>query len=63
MTLLIYDGTKVKDLLLKDGTITAPISTENSEIKMFQTIIKRQLEGGDMDKWNKVVNTCMGFSE
>ena len=63
MTLLIHEGKKAEDLLIKDGTITDPISTENVELKIVQTIIKRQLEGGETDKWNKIVNTCMGVSE
>ena len=56
-------GKKTEGLLLKDDNIPDPSSTENVEFKIFQTIIKRQLEGEEMDKWNKIVNTCMGFSE
>ena len=63
ITLLVHEVNKAEDLFLKDGTIPEPISTENIEFKIFQTIIKRQLGGGEMDKWNKIVNTCMGFSE
>ena len=63
MTLLVHEGKKAEDLLLKDGTILDPSSTDNAEFKIFQTIIKRQLEGGEIDKWNKIVNTCMGVSE
>ena len=63
MTLLIREGKKVEDLFLKDGIIPNPSSTDNVEFKIFQTIIKSQLEGGEMDKRNKIVNTCMGFSE
>ena len=50
-------------MFLKDGNIPDPIFMENSQFKIFQTIIKRQLEGGETDKWNKIVNTCMGVSE
>ena len=60
---LIHEGNKVEYLFLKDGTIPDPISTDNVEFKIFQTIIKCQLEGGYTDKWNKIVNTCMGISE
>ena len=63
MTLLIHEGNKVKELFLKDVTIPDPISTDNAEFKIFQTIIKLQLEGEDTDKWNKIVNTCTGISE
>ena len=63
ITLLIHEVKKAEELLLKDGTIPDPISTDNVEFKTFQTNIKRQLEGGETDKWNKIFNTCMGFSE
>ena len=63
MNLLIHEGKKAEDLFLKDGTITDSISTENVEVKIVQTIIKQQIEGGDTDKWKQIVNTCMGFSE
>ena len=63
MTLLVHEGKKAEDFLLKDYTIPDPISTENVEFKIVQTIIKRQLKGVETDKWKKIVNTCMGFSE
>ena len=63
MTIIIHEGKKVKDLFLKDGTVPDPISTENSEFKIVKTIIKFQLKGGETDKWNKISNTCMKFSE
>ena len=53
MTLLIHEGKKTEDLLLKDGAIPDPISTDNAEFKIVKTIIKRQLEDGEMDKWKK----------
>ena len=56
-------GKKAEDLFLKDGTIPDPISTDNVEFNIVQTIIKRQLEGGETDKWNKIIDMCMGFSE
>ena len=62
-TLLIHEGNKAEDLFLKDGTIPDPRFTYNAEFNIFQTIIKRQIEGGETDNWNKVVNTCMGVSE
>ena len=63
MTLLIYEGKNAEDLFLKDGTIPDPSFTENVEFKIFQTTIKHQLEGGEMDKRKKSFNTCMGVSE
>ena len=62
-TLLIIEGNKAEELLLKYGTIPNPISTDNVEFKIFQTTTNRQLKGRDTDKWNKSFNTCMGFSE
>ena len=43
--------------------ITDPRSTDNVYLKISQTTIKRQLDGGETDKWNKIVNMCMGVSE
>ena len=50
-------------MFLKDGNISDPISTGNVKFDIVQTIIKRQLEGGKTDKWNKIVNICMRVSE
>ena len=50
ITLLIHEGKKVEDLFLGDGTIPDSSSMDNFEFKIFQTIIKRQLEGGETDK-------------
>ena len=63
MTLLIQKGKKAEYLFLNYGNIPDPIFMYNVEFKIFQTIIKRQLEGGEIDKWNKIFNTCMGFSK
>ena len=60
MTLLIREVKKADGLLLKNGTIPDPSSTYNSEFKIFQTIIKRQLEGGETDKWNKIHQYMLG---
>ena len=61
INLLINEGKKVEELLLQDGTITDPISTYNICFKIVQTIINHQLEVRETDKWNKIVNTCMGI--
>ena len=42
---------KEEEFSFKDGTIPDPSSTENVGFKIFQTIIKHQLEGGETDKW------------
>ena len=63
MTLLTHEGKKVDYLFLEGGTIPDPISTENTVFNIVQNIINRQLEGGETDKWNKIVNMCMGVSE
>ena len=63
MALLIHEGKKAEELFLKDGNIPEPRSTENVEFKIVQTINKRQLEGGQTDKWTKIFNKCMGVSE
>jgi len=63
MTLLIHEGKKAEDLFLKDGTLPDPTSTDNAEFKIVLTIIKRLLEAGETDKWNKIAKRCMGVSE
>ena len=63
INLLVYEGKKVEELFLNDDTIPHPISTYNIEFKIFQTIIKHQLEVRDTDKWNNIVNTCMVVSD
>merc|ERR1712045_621388 len=63
MTLLIHEGKKAEDAFLKDGTLPDPSSTDNAEFKIVLTIIKRLLESGVTDKWNKVAKRCMGVSE
>ena len=49
VTWLSYEGKKAEELFLKDGTIPDHSSTENYDFKIVQTIIKRQLEGGETD--------------
>ena len=56
MTLLIHEGKKAQDLFLKDGTIPEPSSMDNSELNIVQTILKRQLERGETDKWKTIAN-------
>ena len=63
MTLIIHEGKKAEDLFLKDGTLPDPSSTDNAEFKIVLTIIKRLLEAGETDKWNKMATRCMGVSE
>jgi len=63
MTLLIHEGKKAEDLFLKNGTLPDPTSTDNAEFKIVLTIIKRILESGETDKWNKMATRCMGVSE
>ena len=62
MNILIHEGNNAEGLFLKDSTIPDPTLTDNVEFNIFQTIIKLQLEGGETDKWNKIVNTCTGVS-
>jgi len=63
MTLLIHEGKKAEDAFLKDGTLPDPASTDNAEFKIVLSIIKRLLEAGETDKWNKIASRCMGVSE
>merc|ERR1711906_10532 len=63
MTLLIHEGKKAEDAFLKDGTLPDPTSTDNAEFKIVLTIIKRLLQAGETDKWNKIAARCKGVSE
>mmetsp|Transcript_39426 Transcript_39426/g.95392 ORF Transcript_39426/g.95392 Transcript_39426/m.95392 type:complete len:482 (+) Transcript_39426:58-1503(+) len=63
MTLLIHEGKKAEDLFVKDKTLPDPTSTDNAEFKIVLTIIKRLLEAGETDKWNKIASRCFGVSE
>ena len=63
MTLLIHEGKKAEDAFLADGTLPDPSSTDNAEFKIVLSIIKRLLESGETDKWNKIATRCMGVSE
>ncbi|GKY95617.1 adenosylhomocysteinase 2 [Mayamaea pseudoterrestris] len=63
MTLLIHEGKKAEDAFLKDGTLPDPNSTDNAEFKIVLAIIKRLLEAGETDKWNKIAQRCKGVSE
>lgn len=63
MTLLIHEGKKAEDKFLKDGTLPDPNSTDNAEFKIVLSIIKRILESGETDKWNKIAKRCQGVSE
>jgi len=65
MTLLIHEGKKAEDVFKESGgkTLPDPSSTDNAEFKIVLTIIKRLLEAGETDKWNKIASRCVGVSE
>jgi len=65
MTLLIHEGKKAEDVFKESGgkTVPDPSSTNNAEFKIVLTIIKRLLEAGETDKWNKIASRCVGVSE
>ena len=55
MNILIHEVKKSRDLFLKGDTIPDPSFTDNAEFKIFQTVIKRQLESGETDNWKKML--------
>ena len=63
MTLLVHEDKQAEYLFLKDGNVPDPSSVDNGDFKILLTIIKCQLEGGDMDKCNKIGNARVGLSE
>merc|ERR1712037_1046803 len=50
MTLLIHEGKKAEDLYEKNGTLPDPNSTENNELKIVLSIIRRVLLSGNIEK-------------
>ena len=62
MALLIHEGKKVEDLLIKNGTVPDPNFKDNDDFNIVQTINKHQLKGGETEKRNTVANTFIGFS-
>ena len=63
LTLIIHEGKKAEDLFAKDGTLPDPNSTDNAEFKIVLGILRRLLESGVTDKWNKIAARCKGVSE
>eukprot|EP01082_Thalassiosira_pseudonana_P016284 g14713.t1 g14713 contig90:230848-232466(-) len=57
------DGKEGRGCLLEGWNSPDPTSTDNEEFKIVLTIIKRLLEGGETDKWNKIASRCKGVSE
>ena len=62
-SLLIHEGKKADYLFLNYGTIPDPSSTENVDFNISQIIINSQLKVGETNKWNIIVNKCIGVSE
>ena len=62
-TILIHEVNKSEDLFFKNGAVPDPSSTDNDEFNIVQTIIKRQIKGGETDKWGEIVNRRVGVSE
>ena len=48
------------NLFLNYGIVPESRSIDNGEFKIVKTILRLQLEGGAVDKWNKISNTCVG---
>ena len=63
LTLIIHEGKKAEDLFAKDGTLPDLNSTDNAEFKIVLGILRRLLESGVTDKWNKIAVRCKGVSE
>ena len=61
--IIIQQVNKAEELLLKYDAVPDPISTWNSYFNIVPALINHQLEGGEIDKWNKIANTCMVVSE
>ena len=62
-TLLIHEGYKAEEELIKDGNLPDPSSVDNAECKIVLTIIRHLFESGETDKWRKIAARCKGVSE
>lgn len=62
-TLLMHEGVKAEQEFEKMGTLPDPASTDNAEMKCVLTILRRELEAGNTQKWRKMMAACNGVSE
>lgn len=62
MTMLIHEGYKAELAYAKDGTLPDPDSTDNVELKIVLTIVKREL-AKNPNRWQKYIERCIGLSE
>jgi adenosylhomocysteinase len=61
-TLLIHEGVKYEKKFAADGSLPDPASTDNAELKLVLSIIKKSL-GEDAQRFTKMAAKCMGVSE
>jgi adenosylhomocysteinase len=62
-TLLIHEGVKAEQEFEKLGTLPDPSTTDNAEFKEVLTILRRELEAGNTQKWRKMMAGLHGVSE
>merc|ERR1712048_209487 len=54
---------KLKTCIKKNGTMPDPNSTDNAELKIVLSIIKRIILSGDLQHWTKLATKMVGVSE
>jgi len=62
-TLLIHEGVKAEREFAKLGTLPDPSSTKNKEFMNVLRILRRELEAGRTDMWQKMAAKLIGVSE
>merc|ERR1719223_2646221 len=62
-TIMIHEGIKAEADFKKLGTLPDPKSTNNKELQIVLSIIRKNLEAGNTEMWTKMSETFMGLSE
>jgi len=62
-TLLMHEGVKAELEFEKLKELPDPSKTDNDELRIVLTIIKRLLEAGETHKWRKMIAGLHGVSE
>ena len=62
-TIMIHEGIKAENDFKKLGTLPDPKSTNNKELQIVLSIIRREIEAGNTDMWTKMGQKFVGLSE
>jgi len=62
-TIMIHEGIKAEADFKKLGTLPDPKSTNNKELQIVLSIIRKNLEAGNTEMWTKMAQNFHGLSE